>query len=142
MATNIYAIPPNFPVGVIPGQLNEYMVPVWPADVFPMETLARTKPDANGVLTTGNLEIETQRTLTAQENTDALAAFQLFVPVILVGGGRLTSQLEDGGPTNGVTVYVTDAPRQGGGAGVLCYWSVIDRTWRRVRDDASVAVIP
>lgn len=142
MATNIYAIPPTFPAGVIPGQLNEYLVPVWPADVFPIDTLARTKPDANGVLTTGNLEIETQRVLTTQENDDALAAFLIFVPLIIVGGGRLTSQLEYGGPTNGVQVYVSDAPRQGGGSGVLCYWAVSDRTWRRVRDDSTVAVIP
>lgn len=141
MATNTYAIAPNFPVGVIPGQLNQYMVSVWPPDLFPMDTLARSKPDSNGVLTTGNIEIETQRELTTQENDDALAAFQLFVPLIIVGGGRLISQLE-AGSRNGQTVFVTDEPRQGSGTGVLCYWDQRDRTWRRIRDDATVAVIP
>lgn len=142
MATNTYAVPPTFPAGVIPGQLSEYMTPIWPADVFPIETLARTKPDSNGVITTGTLDIETQRVLTPTEESDALAAFLIFVPTILVGGGRLIAQLEDGGPTSGVQVYVSDESRQGAGTGVLCYWAVSDRTWRRVRDDVTVAVIP
>ena len=141
MVANNYSIPPNFPVGVIPGQLLDYMVPVWPADVFPISTITRTKPDPNGIVTTGVLLIETQRDLTVQENSDAIDAFLLFVPTVNIGGGLQTAQLE-AARRNGQTVYVVDASRQGAGTGVLCYWDVGDRTWRRVRDDVSVAVIP
>ncbi len=141
MATNNYSIPPTVPAGVIPGQLSLYLTPVWPADVFPIDTLTRSKPGVGGVVTTGNLEIETQRVLTTQENDDALAAFLLFVPTVNVGGGTLIAQLE-AGTRNGQTVYVVDEPRQGSGTGVLCYWAVDDRTWRRVRDDVTVVVIP
>lgn len=141
MATNNYAVPPNFPAGVIPGQISQYMLSVWPPDVFPINTLTRIKPDANGIITTGVLQIETQRALTAQENADALAAFLLFVPVVNSRGGVLVSQL-GAGTKNGQTVYVVDEPRQTRGSGVLCYWDNTDRAWRRIRDDSVVAVIP
>lgn len=142
MADNIYAVTPNFPVGCLMSQLSEEMVAVWPADVFPITMIHRGKPGDGGVITAGNLTIVTQRVLTAPENSDALAFFPTHVPVIGAQGGVLTANLS-AGAFQGEQVYVSDEPRQGNGTfGVVCYWDGNDRTWRRLRDDASVAVIP
>lgn len=141
MADNIYAIAPNFPVGCLMSQLSEEMVSVWPADLFPITTIHRGRPGAGGVITTGNLTIVTQRVLTGPEDAAAIAHFATHVPVLGAQGGILIAGLI-AGVYQGELVFVTDEARQPSGAGVVCYWDGRDRTWRRVRDDASVAVIP
>lgn len=141
MVDNVYAITPNFPQGVLMPQLSDELVGVWPGDVFPISMFHRGAPGP-GIITTGNLTVVTQRTLTVQENADALAFFQTFVPVLDAQGGVNTAQLI-AGAFNGDTVFVLDEPRQGNSTtGVLCYWDGLDRTWRRIRDDSIVAVIP
>lgn len=141
MADNNYAIPPNFPVGCLMAQLKEEMVSVWSGDVFPISMIHRGKPGTGGVITAGVLQIVTQRVLTGPEDAAALAHFQTHVPVIGAQGGVLTAAL-GAGAFQGDQRYVTDQARNGGGTGVICYWDGTDRTWRRIRDDAVVAVIP
>lgn len=142
MASNIYAVATNFPAGVHLDQIQEYMIAVWPGDLFPLITTANGRPDANGIVTTGAIDLETPRALAGTEDADALAAFLLFVPVIpATRGGVLTAQLS-AAIINGTTVFVLDAARLGAGTGVLCCWDGRDRTWRRVRDDVVVATIP
>lgn len=141
MADNIYAIAPNFPVGCLMSQLSGEMNGVWPADVFPINMLHRGKPGAGGVITTGNLTIVTQRVLTAPEDAAALAFFPTHVPVIGAEGGTTIAELTQG-VYQGEQVYVNDEPRQSVGFGVVCYWDGTDRTWRRLRDDVIVVVIP
>lgn len=141
MADNNYSVPPNFPVGVLLSQLSQELVAVWPGDVFPIDTIYRNTPGPGGVITTGSINIVTQRVLTAPENAAALAFFPTHVPVIGAQGGILIAELGPG-VFQGEQAYVTDEPRQSVGTGVICYWDGTDRTWRRVRDDAVVAVIP
>ncbi len=142
MADNIYTVAPNFPVGCLLSQLAGEMPSVWPADLFPMATIRRSGGAPGEVLTTGTINLTTQRALVGSENADALAHFQLHVPVVGAAGGILTADLT-AGVYQGEMVYVSDEQRQGNTtSGVICYWDGTDRTWRRVRDDASVAVIP
>lgn len=141
MVDNTYAVPPNFPVGVLMSQLKQELVGVWPGDVFPLTMLSRTKPGAGGVVTSGSIVISTQRVLTAPEDAAALAFFPTHVPVLGAGGGVTAANLI-AGIYQGEQVFVSDEPRQGGGVGVVCYWDGLDRTWRRIRDDVAVATIP
>ncbi len=141
MADNIYAIVPNFPVGVLMSQLKGEMNGVWPADVFPITMIHRGRPGPGGVLTTGNITIVTQRVLTAPEDATALAFFPTHVPIIGAQGGILIADLP-AGTYQGEMVYVSDASRIGVGSGVVCYWDGTDRTWRVVATDNVVAVIP
>lgn len=142
MASNNYSIAPNFPLGVLPEQLVRELRTVWPVDVFPVSTIHRGKPGLGGILTAGNLQIETNRALLAQEDSDALAHFATHVPVVGADNGMNAVSLTAGN-FNGETVFVLDGARQGGaGLGIPCYWDGRDRTWRRVSDDATIAVIP
>lgn len=141
MADNLYAVVPNFPVGVLMAQLSGEMNGVWPGDVFPINMIHRGRPGAGGVVTTGNITIVTQRVLTAPEDAAALAFFPTHVPIIGAQGGTLIADLPVGA-YQGEMVFVSDEARQPLGVGVLAYWDGLDRTWRRIRDDAVVAVIP
>lgn len=142
MVDNNYAVVPNFPLGVILSQLREEMVPIWPADVFPIFMIYRSgAPGVGGVITVGTINIVTQRVLTAPEDAAAFAFFPTFVPLVGGQGGMNTADLGPGA-FNGETVFVLDAARQTVGAGVLAYWDGRDRNWRRIHDDVSIAVIP
>ncbi len=140
MVDNTYAVPPNFPAGVLMSQLKQEMVGVWPGDVFPITMLSRAKPGTGGVLISGSIIIDTQRVLTAPEDAAALAFFPTHVPVIGVGGGIDVANLI-AGIYQGEQVFVSDEARQVGGLGVICYWDGTDRKWRRTRDDVVVATI-
>lgn len=147
MATTTYPVAASFPAGVALAQLSTELESVWPADLFPPGTMEDGllmlvrggAPARNGVITNGNLEIETTRDLTTQENSDAIAHFLTHVPVFAEEIPNVADLAA--GSYTGQTQYVRDVPRQGGGSGVICYWSEGDRTWRRMRDDVVVTTI-
>ncbi len=143
MPTLIYPIAPSFPVGVLKAQLSQELeATVWPADLFPISSsISGQKPDADGVISAGALHIEVPRALAGTENADAIAHFATHVPIKAAQGGVLTAGLGQGG-YQGDQRFVSDAARLGGGTGVVAYWNGLDRTWRLMRDDTVIAVIP
>lgn len=139
--TTNYTVSTVFPNGVLIGQLQVEMVAVWPGDLFPISFTSNGSPGTGGVITTGQLTVETQRALTIDEADDAIAHFLTHDPVIGAQGGVMVSDLI-AGVFNGQTIYVIDESRQGAGMGVLCYWDGSTRKWMRIRDDNDVATIP
>jgi len=143
MVDNLYAVAPNFPVGVLLSQLKLEMPVVWTdSAIFPITMVHRGGSGTGGVITTGNITIMTQRALTTPENDAALAHFQTHVPVLGAIGGINTADLGEGS-FNGAVAYVLDQARQGNGStGGFATWDGRDRTWRRVRDDVVISTIP
>lgn len=136
MATNSYAVPPNFPSGLNIDLLAQEMPTVWPADLLPASYSADGRPGEPNGITTGILEIETQRALTVSENDAALAHFLTHAGGTARPGTRLVDLAPPGQGAQGRWQYVVDAPQQGAGSGAMLYDDGVN--WRRGTDGAII----
>lgn len=135
MANNIYAVPPNFPNGLLLNLLITQLPGVWPSDLFPV--IPTLNGRATSVVTTGTLELDTARVVSLQENADALALFAVHNPATDQALPGLTiAQLPPPSPA-GQQEYVRDLDRTTGpGVGTMAYSD--GSAWRRSTDDVLV----
>ena len=138
MAENIYPITINFPNGLNLGALKREMPSIWTApDLQQLNYTVNEKPSGPTGITSGSLRIDTQRDLTAAEESSALAHFQTHAGG-LPSGGVLLSHLRPASEAKRTWTYVDDvAQSRNGGVGTIVYSDGV--SWKRVSDD-TVAV--